>query len=555
MVQKDGDGSQVLLTTLPTEILDHIIKYVDLASHLDFACSCKVIANCAQPILKRHQDAYQKYRNLSDLSPLTVPTLLRSVVEFADPISVWHVRSFDIWGSRMGWEHWRPFDVQESIFFNGNIDPLKWSYQSVNTDDYLPPFQGKMSVDELDMARSELKNGHDGFMKMLLISMCPRLRDLKFINSEPEKTSLGWLARAIAWHRLGESWPEGFKALRDVAVGVPWTDMHIYQHSESALDNILHLPNIDSIYYSGFSERGMDDSENDDNEDSDEDDADTCPLPPGCSSVRHIFLDHLTGMSRDYSEALVTAPRELISMSFRETYHLDYVDNIVKTLGPSVQSLMFYKNRGLHGYRCSAYQPDEVAFAARHLSIDIRDVELAGYGECVRDNGRDLDHDSFVEYFAERAFPESLEVLVLWESVGAFIVKDGDGIQFLEDAVIALIESGDHPNLKAVYLDEVEASTDEPRADRICFQKAIAAGVRAGVDVHTHTNRNQMTHAVEFPQAPDPLDIASGPISGRRPTSWRFNVHSGRLEPPGCDSCGKCHSCLSVYTKELWESI
>ena len=79
------------LLKLSTEIIQEIIDYVDFASHFDFACTCKRIFSCSLNVLQRHRDAHIKYCIISDLDPLTVPTLLRSAFGLDDPLPAWCV--------------------------------------------------------------------------------------------------------------------------------------------------------------------------------------------------------------------------------------------------------------------------------------------------------------------------------------------------------------------------------------------------------------------------------------------------------------------------------
>ena len=107
------------ITDLSTELIYLIFEFVPPESHLDFACTCKRIADCSSNILRRHQDAYSKYRVASDISPTTMPTLLRSIFGRADPILAWHVRSIEIWDDRMKWSDWKDVRFDQDLQFTG----------------------------------------------------------------------------------------------------------------------------------------------------------------------------------------------------------------------------------------------------------------------------------------------------------------------------------------------------------------------------------------------------------------------------------------------------
>ncbi|KAH7145583.1 hypothetical protein B0J13DRAFT_323415 [Dactylonectria estremocensis] len=573
MAQHDGGGNRAPLTRLSTELILHIINYLDFISHADFAFTCKWIANCSHDLLLRHQDAHRKYKNLSDLSPETVPTLLKSAIELRDPIPVWHVRSFDIWGARQAWVHWRPFNLRGSV--DRTVVPLPWDYDEDAIDAYIGRLRYRMTDDQLERARYEFKHGHDAFMKMRLISLCPRLRDLKFVNyGTRAKKSIQWLSAAIEWHRTGEAWPSGLLALRFVAVGVPWPDTPSYapatelystyhHYPAYTLTSLLKLPNIDSLYFSGCREpevSGYDDPELldlDYNEDVPVKElAATYNLRPGCSSVKHLFLANFDGVRTNFGQMVFEAARELVSMSFRhENQYGDFDEVPVHSLGESLESLMFYNGRDWSEVHTESYAPESIRSAPRHLSMNVNEVAYSANRGC---NYEELRSTLFVQYFATKAFSTRLEVLILWGSLGEQELESGDASDFLDDAVAALITSGHCPNLKIVHLEDLEhdvCNHNMAIADKIWFQKAMAAGERAGVDVYTVTNRNLKKHGLQLPKAPDQFDIATAPCSELRPDNFWFSPSTGQWEQTGCRSCGRCSDCLRVYTEELWQTI
>ena len=92
-----------------------------------------------------------------------------------------------------------------------------------------------------------------------------------------------------------------------------------------------------------------------------------------------------------------------------------------------------------------------------------------------------------------------------------------------------MIEDGNYPSLKAIYLEEIEQRRPQRDArTELCFQDAIAAGKRYGVDVHTLTNSNQLLHEISFPEAPDKSALETGPDWRQRPDTWVFNPYVGR---------------------------
>ncbi|KAH6996933.1 hypothetical protein EDB80DRAFT_883087 [Ilyonectria destructans] len=96
---------------------------------------------------------------------------------------------------------------------------------------------------------------------------------------------------------------------------------------------------------------------------------------------------------------------------------------------------------------------------------------------------------------------------------------------------------------------------DVVESHNIHFQRAVAAGIDAGVDVYTIMNRNKIRHVL-FPEPLDEFDLVAGLYGGKRPDhgSWTFNAHTGRRES-GCGNWGKCKACLEEYSEEPWEQV
>ena len=164
-----------------------------------------------------------------------------------------------------------------------------------------------------------------------------------------------------------------------------------------------------------------------------------------------------------------------------------------------------------------------------------------------------------------------------WHETGSGYAGDKPNeTKLIERAIVKAIEDGVEQNgytwLKAIYLEEIEHRAPkveyiytgghtirvpvsrEPRTE-LCFQDAIAAGKKHGVDVHTLTNRSQILHEMSFPEAPDKYALETGPNWGKRSADWVFNPYVGRRVPPGCAKCGRCESCKVEYSEEQWKTI
>jgi hypothetical protein len=709
------------LLTLSTELILQIIHFLPPEFHADFALSCQQIHACSASLLRRHQTAHKKYRVVSDLDPATIPTLLRTAAKGGPHgwIDLWHVRAVEIWRDRGEWGDWRAyhFDTPVQDLRNAHLERewqtprseiLKWEWRAGETVGFLDEWGEKLDEEMYEKADKEMREGKDGLLKCLVVGLCPRLRDLRFVENEVvEGGSLWWLQKiadgyvrdepqvpaafqkwefsdtedrdyededeedeseeeeedeeneefdldtleldelqlnndqdyendhidkanaeneaavlvakeiALQAHRviLSKYWPPGLFNVRNVAVGIPsstWLDIRPNTPSTQILSALLRLPNITTLYYANL-QHVRDDPTNY-----------MLALPPGCSSLRHLYLDNCDGdvMPHLLSEALTGAPRNLITAAFRSGYnHLEYSDDFVGGFGrhqsASLESLMFYDygrdaHGTIHGYRCAAYKPDEFDEfqVIKQLSISIYDVDL---GCLYQDSDASSDADFYVKYVGQ-CFPASLECLVLWDTPGSGhagdkrgetkiieravvkmirdkigedehedeeenhkerekktekekaeeekekarrkLYKAGEGEEYQKDIANGLDTDKHYPNLKAVYLEEIEQREPdrEPRT-KLCFQDAIAAGKEGAVDVHTLTNRGKMLHEISFPEAPDKYSLESGPHWGTRPVDWVFNPYIGRRVPKGCGMCGICEKCLAEYPKELWETL
>jgi hypothetical protein len=123
----------------------------------------------------------------------------------------------------------------------------------------------------------------------------------------------------------------------------------------------------------------------------------------------------------------------------------------------------------------------------------------------------------------------------------------------LDDGIVAVINSPSFPNLRAIYLEQVEKQVPTPR-NKISFQKAMTAAKRRGVYVRTLSNQHEPMPELGFPKMPDKYDLETGPFPARDPT-WIFDPFTGSWTAPGCGGCGSCETCLRYYTKEAWEEF
>lgn len=171
------------------------------------------------------------------------------------------------------------------------------------------------------------------------------------------------------------------------------------------------------------------------------------------------------------------------------------------------------------------------------------------------------EQEFFVDFCMNSAFPESTEVLVLGTKElricrrrSELLPGDAD---LLDQAITTMIECSvrptagfkrSFPNLKAIYLSDLEGKAFAPKRRKRRFSKAIAAGRKFGVDVHTRTTRGQPFNQVEFPKPPamTTTEFAEDVV---------FDIYTGKWAPPKCGNCGTCEKCLKQYDAIVWKEV
>ncbi|CAH0056233.1 unnamed protein product [Clonostachys solani] len=492
------------MEVLSPELIHNIYHFLEPSWHYNLARTCRFIYYSSAHILRRHAAAYKNDRIASDREPSETVKLLNSLshVTGVEAIEAWHVREYEVWGSRASWDDWQQWRVDSdgaiSMESGGNpaIEP-----ERVKTlaNMYLREFTFTDTEDH-DLARNEIENGGDGFVKMLIISSLPRLTALRFAERERDRhTSLEWMRKAASRSLTASiPWPIGFISLRSVAVGVVTRNLRDSNGATARANHLailLRLPNIEEVYF-----RNLDMRLDGDFEDVD-DVQDRFQLPGACSSVKRIILDRIKDDSWVFREALLMAPNALEALVIRG--HLETADEpmdgdmILVHLGdsPSCQSLRrftFYRPDYINGRDSRSYEPgllqglDNLGL----VSLCIQDIINEALGEArnkqsdeegsVQGMGNDdvslphctnddfINHDELVDAFV-RLLPTSLEVLVIWgqetyeEGEEWFRRGEYEEYETIDDAIVAMMRSGRFGRLKAVYLNPIEEDGTTPR--------------------------------------------------------------------------------------------
>lgn len=224
--------------------------------------------------------------------------------------------------------------------------------------------------------------------------------------------------------------------------------------SPRILAAFLKLPNLELMYF-----RGMQISTDDDRVDDIWKDI----FASSSNRVKDFYLDDPGDPSSgNLTRALCSSFRQLRSftvMGGEDQHHdFDFFPSCLKIHNAqTLEKLVLYSTRPFHGYRCTMYRPEELRgyHNLKHITVDVEDVLLDAYydePEQLKHNTPShifvSDHDFFVEWI-QRAFPPSLEVLVFQSDRRGLNEADAD---YVDDRLVAMIESGNFNFLKAIYL-------------------------------------------------------------------------------------------------------
>ncbi|KAF6842623.1 hypothetical protein CMUS01_02939 [Colletotrichum musicola] len=461
------------LNKLPPELVGRILDQADPADHLNFALACKRLAACSQHALRRHRDAYAKYRLCSDISPETVPTLLRLVMR--DPIVAWHVRSFEVWGARRSWASWEQFRYMlPRRLYPVNEEDRTWHY-----------------------------DGDDE----------PPVEDTE--NDEREFDISIWGDRVDRHFKRGEL--EGLQALRDVAIGVECGLGQGLFQPPILTTSLYHLPGIKTLYLHGGDHLGSTDP-------GDEDVVNNVfaqgifALTPGCSSLEHVFFDECRLEKDGAYHCFLAAPRSLVTFAARRGLVHDrkqWVSSAAKYQSKTLEAMMFYKTGDDRGSYCAELGKDV-------KNLRCFDLQMGRVEEAMKDPnypGSDMRLAvAFLVQWLRDELPRGAEVITFSSCDRRGREPNWNVIQLFDVVFASLLESGKPENLKAVYFGR-----SIQHSDRRCYlPNSFDAGLRYGVNIYIQGSdfgtANVLSHEVSeehepcFPRPRDKFDLITGPF-------------------------------------------
>ncbi len=178
------------LDKLATELICQILEYLEPPAIHSIALVSRRLAGIATEELR----FCRKYRAISDQQPATVPSLLRDLLQ-GNCHAARRVRSIEIYGTRLAWDHWNDANVYKLTSPEGHDAPPA---ADASTQGIGPGFFDEtelerfyhLMVDDLSMApdaaekwRALIAEGNDAALKALLIALCPRLTAVRFVQS------------------------------------------------------------------------------------------------------------------------------------------------------------------------------------------------------------------------------------------------------------------------------------------------------------------------------------------------------------------------------------
>ncbi|VUC35236.1 unnamed protein product [Clonostachys rosea] len=552
------------LSTLAPEILDQIFEYAHASCHWPLAQSCKHVYHFSKPILQRHKLAHKKYRVASDLHPWTLITLLRSAFcHDSASIDAWHVREFE--------GYWMPWVVhsQTGRVLRGRhtghqiLDEVAIRYflDKITLD--LPPIAGNGERDH-ERAFNDSALGRDGFLKALLLAYLPRLKALRFAEKDSDEySSLVWLSKMIYWCKEIGRWLPGLEALEKVAVGIairPSGGLGVPDDQYKPLHQ-LHaltcLPQVSEIYFSNV-----------------ERDLRQGPLRTsdsvmleGNSSLQTMILDMPRPLMDNLLVDLISKlPRSLRTLVIRgepgeiplrqdhfERLRIlgrapDPIRSFQEDIGNLMRELVLYQGRSLQRLLLySSYDASNRARFSRHgpdkmrglRNLRVANVLLDDIEETLSPVGTGQTQIERLDQFARvlrDGFPRRIEVLAFWQNNDSSFQTGENGsdaeLDYLDDALMVMIQSEEYRNLKVIYLDDIQVRNLEKGRTNVDFPKAVQAGDELGVHVHT-LGRTAPEHSPEsqFVAMPDKYDMVTGPF-GKRDGSLVFNKFNGSFSRP-----------------------
>jgi hypothetical protein len=301
------------ITGLPTELLLNICAFSSDDEILSFALICRRLYDASSDELRARQGIFQRFETVDDKDPIEFLDRLRQIMH--DPFKARCVRSLQFSAMRTTWEDWsEPRALQGHSSDDNQAWKRYYSYDDLETFRHLlrtEMFHGFSGNTLTNAHISMLRNGHDDALKILWITLCPRVHTLTLYElrstpsvrrAQPHPLKYSFLSRAGSAARL-TTWPSGFRSLRSVSLCAPIDGVEEtwpYHLRPAHVSGLFWLPNIEHLELRQMRYRHDGDNWLD--------------VEAGCSNVKSLKFD-----SCDTQHAtllrFVTSPRQLEKLS------------------------------------------------------------------------------------------------------------------------------------------------------------------------------------------------------------------------------------------------
>ncbi|KAK5718728.1 hypothetical protein LTR15_008462 [Elasticomyces elasticus] len=245
------------LLALPEELIAAIATVVEVGDLLSFALTCKECYRITRDRLDSNAGYHEQYAIQHDRLPLTIPKLLRLVLQSHD--EAWHLRAVEYWGSRSDWSewktyHWSGFDATkvwlEPAHDHSHLDETFFRPKELEAFEHILSNQLHYSKGDSEHWIEKIHDGDDESLKGMLIALSPHLNRVNFLaHPHNESHPLNFLCRAIT--RIADTpgalWPPGFLSLRKVSVCTITNLQHphdAFYANSGEVAPLFRLPNI-----------------------------------------------------------------------------------------------------------------------------------------------------------------------------------------------------------------------------------------------------------------------------------------------------------------------
>ncbi|KAG8629586.1 hypothetical protein KVT40_003451 [Elsinoe batatas] len=344
------------LLSLPPELLATIAAIVPVDSIVAFALTCSHLHQLVRFRLEANRRQHELYRLQHDRSPLGVPTLLRLAME--DPEAIWHLRAFDSWGIRPGWDKWKTWELGDPDDDEEWPDPVE-DHSSLTNDYFssseLARFRGIMAKvlympeDMIQVWATKIEEGWDEPLKGMIFALAPHLNRLNFVAYDTnygaggdfhDEDPLKFLCEAITsiHTALAQNnvWPPGLSSLRTISICTSTDLRHpheAYYTSPARVAPLFLLPNLETLNLTllGYNDGPIIDSTS------------GLFLPPASSSITSLALSSCS-IGSTVVQAFISAPRRLLhflsaSSTPDSRYNISIIHHLSSVHGAHLQSL------------------------------------------------------------------------------------------------------------------------------------------------------------------------------------------------------------------------